>query len=348
MTSHPNLSERDLELLSAYLDGELSDRDRHMLEQRLAAEADLRRSLDELRATVRLVGRLPRLKAPRNFTLDPAQFQRPAPWWERLFASGMALQLTGALGTAASIILIVLGLALSGQETPSLQDAAPSATLSEAPAAASLPTALPATPTLAPSPPMPLMADEADGIEADAAEAEEAQESAAELAPEVMAAPPGAPGETATNAETFAAPGAFMAPDDAAPAQASAPSPEVELFEAPAEALRAGQSATDSAAPAEPSIAVEDDANPLPMPTGTIPPPEPGVMERFDGSDDATGPALKETAEAESIEHTPSADALTADEQDESTARLWLIGLGAAGLVISALLVVLGRRQAGA
>ena len=237
MTSHPNLSERDLELLSAYLDGELSDRDRHMLEQRLAAEADLRRSLDELRATVRLVGRLPRLKAPRNFTLDPAQFQRPAPWWERLFASGMALQLTGALGTAASIILIVLGLALGGQETPSLQDAAPSATLSEAPAAASLPTALPATPTLAPSPPMPLMADEAEGLEADAAEAEDAQESAAELAP------PGSPGETATNAETFAAPEAFMAPDGAAPAQADAPSPEHELFEAPAEALRAGQSA---------------------------------------------------------------------------------------------------------
>lgn len=342
MTSHPNLSERDLELLSAYLDGELSDRDRHMLEQRLAAEADLRRSLDELRATVRLVGSLPRLKAPRNFTLDPAQFQRPAPWWERLFASGMALQLTGALGTAASIILIVLGLALSGQETPSLQDAAPSATLSEAPAAASLPTTLPATPTLAPSPPMPLMADEADGIEADAAEAEEAQESTAELAPEVMLAPPGAPGETATNAETFAAPGAFMAPDDAAPAQASAPSPEGELFGAPAETLRAGQSAADSAVPAEPSIAAQA-PGPFPMPTGTVPMPEEGVVEH-----DATDLALKETTEAESIEGAPPTDALTASEQDESTVRPWLIGLGAAGLVISVLLVVFGRRQAGA
>ena len=347
MTSHPNLSERDLELLSAYLDGELSDRDRHMLEQRLAAEADLRRSLDELRATVRLVGSLPRLKAPRNFTLDPAQFQRPAPWWQRLFASGMALQLTGALGTAASIILIVLGLALSGQETPSLQDAAPSATLSEAPAAASLPTTLPATPTLAPSPPMPLMADEADGIEADAAEAEEAQESTAELAPEVMLAPPGAPGETATNAETFAAPEAFMAPDDAAPAQASAPSPEVELFGAPAETLRAGQSAADSAAPAEPSIAAQA-PGPFPMPTGTVPMPEEGVVERFAGADDATDLALKETAEAESTEGAPPTNALTASEQDESTARPWLIGLGAAGLVISVLLVVFGRRQAGA
>ena len=92
-----------------------------------------------------------------------------------------------------------------------------------------------------------------------------------------MLAPPGAPGETATNAETFAAPEAFMAPDDAAPAQASAPSPEVELFGAPAETLRAGQSAADSAAPAEPSIAAQA-PGPFPMPTGTVPMPDEGVV----------------------------------------------------------------------
>jgi hypothetical protein len=110
-------SEHDLELLSAYLDGELSDREKKMLEQRLTLEGALRAELDGLRETVALVRDLPRLKAPRNFTLDPAVYTRPVPWWKRLSSLEVALQLSGVLGAAAAVVLIVAAVLLgSGDE----------------------------------------------------------------------------------------------------------------------------------------------------------------------------------------------------------------------------------------
>ncbi len=113
MTVSPQIpSDRDLELLSAYLDGELTDREKEKLEQRLARENALRAVLDDLHETVTLVSDLPRLKAPRSFTLDPAVYGRTVgrsvPWWQRLFTLESALQLSGALGAAASILLIIL------------------------------------------------------------------------------------------------------------------------------------------------------------------------------------------------------------------------------------------------
>lgn len=111
---HHTPSERDLELLSAYLDGELSDREREALEQRLSRDARLRIALNELRDTVKLLHDLPRLKAPRDFTLDPADFARPVPWWQRLLSTAVVFQVSGALGAAASVIVIVLALALGG------------------------------------------------------------------------------------------------------------------------------------------------------------------------------------------------------------------------------------------
>lgn len=103
-------TERDLELLSAYLDGELSDRERNTLERRLDQERALLHELNALRDTVALLHDLPRLKAPRNFTLDPAKYSRAIPWWKRLFTLENTLQLSGALGAVASIVLIVLAL----------------------------------------------------------------------------------------------------------------------------------------------------------------------------------------------------------------------------------------------
>jgi hypothetical protein len=117
MTVSPQIpSDRDLELLSTYLDGELTDREKEKLEQRLAREKTLRATLDDLRETVTLVRDLPRLKAPRDFTLDPSICAHPAPWWKRLLPLETALQLSGALGAAASIMLIVLAVLL-GQGT---------------------------------------------------------------------------------------------------------------------------------------------------------------------------------------------------------------------------------------
>jgi anti-sigma factor RsiW len=121
MTVSPKIpSDRDLELLSAYLDGELADREKEMLEQRLAREDALRAELDDLRETVALVSDLPRLKAPRNFTLDPAAYGRPLR--RRLFTLAFALRFSGALGAAASVVLIMLAVLLTqgGSEKSSL------------------------------------------------------------------------------------------------------------------------------------------------------------------------------------------------------------------------------------
>src|SRR5207249_744866 len=76
------LSDADLELLSAYIDNQLTADERATLEQRLRDEPALRGTLDELRGTVTLLRDIPPLPPPRSFTLDPAAF---APRPSRLF-----------------------------------------------------------------------------------------------------------------------------------------------------------------------------------------------------------------------------------------------------------------------
>ena len=72
------LNEQDLSLLSAYLDDELSETERAELDARLAFDAALQAELGALRQTLTLVRSLPEVAVPRNYTLDPAQYGRPA------------------------------------------------------------------------------------------------------------------------------------------------------------------------------------------------------------------------------------------------------------------------------
>jgi len=60
---------RDIELLSAYLDGELKTSDYTKLEARLKTDPELVSVLNDLRAARTLLRKLPARKAPRNFTL---------------------------------------------------------------------------------------------------------------------------------------------------------------------------------------------------------------------------------------------------------------------------------------
>ena len=63
------LSRRDLELISALLDGELSSGERAKLETRLQNEPELLSAYQALQRTRGVLRRAPRLAAPRNFTL---------------------------------------------------------------------------------------------------------------------------------------------------------------------------------------------------------------------------------------------------------------------------------------
>lgn len=98
------LSDRDWQDLSAYLDGQLSSRERARLEQNLASREDLRMALEELRRVRIILRSQPRLRAPRNFTLG-AEFasqkarQRPSRRLSPVF---------GLVSALASVLLILV------------------------------------------------------------------------------------------------------------------------------------------------------------------------------------------------------------------------------------------------
>ena len=60
---------RDIEQLSAYLDGQLSPSDSARLESRISADPELASVLSDLRVARSILRKLPARKAPRNFTL---------------------------------------------------------------------------------------------------------------------------------------------------------------------------------------------------------------------------------------------------------------------------------------
>ncbi len=67
----PNPSFREIESLSAYLDGQLKPSEAANLESRLAANPELRAVLEGLRQSRSVIRQLPQRRAPRNFTLTP-------------------------------------------------------------------------------------------------------------------------------------------------------------------------------------------------------------------------------------------------------------------------------------
>lgn len=93
----------DYELLSAYIDGELTEAERAALEARLQAEPRLQRELQSLQQTTSLIRQMPELKAPRDFTLDIA-VKRPA----RVLPFTLTATFS-ALSTAAAVLLVAFG-----------------------------------------------------------------------------------------------------------------------------------------------------------------------------------------------------------------------------------------------
>jgi hypothetical protein len=272
------LPERDWIALNAYLDGELSPDERAALESRLAAEPALREELTALRDTIAVVGMAQRQRVPRNFTLDPATYGRPArrSLLDRLGLSGFPL--AAAASTAIAVIaigggvILATGLARSGGANVAME-AAPMA--QEAPAEAGemitsddmqADTAMPEafSAEALPSPPV----EAADEVEAPAEGEMAADEQAAEA--EVDAAAAMAEGEAA---EEEAIPEEEAAPAAAEPAEeAAAEAPEAELAvpaEEPATGIGGGMGgapstemaptevAERSAAPGEENAAAE-------------------------------------------------------------------------------------------
>jgi len=96
------------ELLSAYLDGELGERERERLEARLSEDAALRAELRAMQQTVSMVHALRQVSAPRNFILSESMVERrePAPAPEPRHA--WAAPLLTAATTIVSLLFVVV------------------------------------------------------------------------------------------------------------------------------------------------------------------------------------------------------------------------------------------------
>ena len=85
------------ELLSAYVDGEVTAEEAREVEELLASSEEARRELAELQATVDLVRGLPDLDLPRSFALDAAPKKRWTMWWPSVRTTGLATSVAAML-----------------------------------------------------------------------------------------------------------------------------------------------------------------------------------------------------------------------------------------------------------
>jgi hypothetical protein len=108
------MKQRDIEILSSYLDGQLSSADAARLEARLRTDPEMRSVLQDLRGARSLLRQLPMRKAPRNFTLTPKMVGKNPP----LPRSYPVFKFTAALASLLlffSYALNVLGPQLAAQ-----------------------------------------------------------------------------------------------------------------------------------------------------------------------------------------------------------------------------------------
>ena len=108
MIIHPPHEAIDEELLSAYLDGQVTAQDQRRIEVALAGDATLAGSLAALRYTKTLLAEAPRVPAPRPFTLNEAMLgrtrQRRRGWLDWL----QPAYLRGAAMMAAVMLLVLV------------------------------------------------------------------------------------------------------------------------------------------------------------------------------------------------------------------------------------------------
>ena len=108
------MNSRDYELISAYLDNQLSSKDRAIFEQRLKANPELEKELNEISSTRLMLRSLPKQRAPRNYFVA-AQAVRARP----------TLRLAPIFGIVSAVASVLLALVIFGSTlVPSTQPVA--------------------------------------------------------------------------------------------------------------------------------------------------------------------------------------------------------------------------------
>jgi hypothetical protein len=133
LTRQARKRERRDELLSAYLDGQLSARERARLEDQLATDPALEAELRALRHTVALVRDLPSVPVPRNFILpqtaaarsQPVRRARPHRAWAAPFltAATAVVSLAFVVVLAGEMLLLGAGGMAFGPEIGQVMEA---------------------------------------------------------------------------------------------------------------------------------------------------------------------------------------------------------------------------------
>jgi anti-sigma factor RsiW len=274
--------ERQDELLSAYLDGQLGARERARLEAQLVADPALRAELEALRRTVTLVRDLPSVPIPRNFILAQTMAARPRPARPlRPRRAWAAPFLTAATAVVSLMFVVVLAgdLLLSGVGQVGFAPAAELASEAEAPQVA-----------LAPPPVSETVVVEQVEVEAEVEKVLPAPTAAempveapreapadeegygAETPEEVAPTEPGMGGGGPTEEPPAPAAVAPVAGEATTLTPAPAPSPSPPTVEEAAEAPKAAATAT--AVPAQDEAA----ATPTPSEVGEVSPPVTGEV----------------------------------------------------------------------
>jgi len=106
--------ERRDEILSAYVDGELSEEERRTLEDRLSRDPKLRAALRAMHRTVSLMRELPEVEAPRNFILTPSMAGRQVAEKGTDARRRKAVWLAPLLTAATTVVSLLFAIVLVG------------------------------------------------------------------------------------------------------------------------------------------------------------------------------------------------------------------------------------------
>ena len=132
-----SLSFKDYQLLSAYMDGRISTRDKARVESMLAGDPNFKRTHEEFTRLKKMMKAMPKVKAPRNFTLSAAMVpQKP-----QHFFLAPALNYA-ALVTAILFVFLFAGSRLALPFSTRQADAPQSMVLSAGDESAALPPTL--------------------------------------------------------------------------------------------------------------------------------------------------------------------------------------------------------------
>ena len=101
------LSSKDLIQISAYLDGELSEREKTKFEKRLQTEDNLKLALQDLHQTKQLIRKLPPKKAPYNFTITQSMAESLSNPFKQLIR---VFSYTSAASFLVAIVLFFMNL----------------------------------------------------------------------------------------------------------------------------------------------------------------------------------------------------------------------------------------------